>query len=366
MMAPQKARVAVVGTGWWSTTAHIPALKANPDAELVALADKRPDALAKAAATYGVERTYTDVNDMLAQEQLDGVVVCVNHAAHYEVAKACLEAGLHVVLDKPMVLYASHAHELQALAQAKGRELIIGYPWHYTAISRRARDVIQSGELGAVQFVSCLFSSMVIEFLRGNDQAYQPEFGYPVTGPGSAYADPRLSGGGHGHLQLTHSIGSTLFISGLRGDVVTAFMENFGLAVDLACAISVRFKAEGAYPAVGTFQGSGNIARGDGGVFDIQIFCENGRLALNQGQSLLYVRKGDGTEISDGPLPPDDRYPRDAPANNLVDVILGRGQNGSPAEVGVRVVEILDAAYRSAASGGAPVKIDDLKQGADS
>jgi predicted dehydrogenase len=359
-MAEKKARVAVVGTGWWSTTAHIPALKVNPDAELVVLADRRSDVLAKAAETYGVKKTYTDVNDMLAHERLDGAVVCVNHAAHYEVAKACLEADLHVVLDKPMVLYANHAHELQALARAKGRELIIGYPWHYTSISRKARDIIQSGELGAVQFVSCLFSSMVIEFLRGNDQAYQPDFGYPVTGPGSAYADPRLSGGGHGHLQLTHSIGSTLFISGLRGDVVTAFMENFGLAVDLACAISVRFKPDGTYPAVGTFQGSGNIARGDSGVFDIEIFCERGRLSLKQGQSLLYVRKADGTELNEGPLPPDDRYPRDAPANNLVDVILGRGQNVSPAEIGVRVVEILDAAYRSAANGGQPVKIADL------
>lgn len=359
-MAAHKARVAVIGTGWWSTTAHIPALKANPDAELVALADRRPDVLAKAGAKYGVEHIYTDVNDMLAQEQLDGAIVCVNHAAHYEVAKACLEAGLHVVIDKPMVLYANHAHELQGLAQANGRELIVGYPWHYTAISRKARDIIQSGELGAVQFVSCLFSSMVVEFLRGNDQAYAPDFGYPVTGPGSAYADPKLSGGGHGHLQLTHSIGSTLFISGLRGEVVTAFMENFGLAVDLACAISVRFQPEGTYAAIGTFQGSGNIPRGDGGVFDIEIFCERGRLALNQGQSRLYVRKPDGTELNEGPLPAEQRYPNHAPANNLVDVILGRGVNGSPAEVGVRVVEILDAAYRSAANGGQPVKIADL------
>jgi predicted dehydrogenase len=95
-------------------------------------------------------------------------------------------------------------------------------------------------------------------------------------------------------------------------------------------------------------------------VFDIEIFCEHGRVSLNQGQSLLYVRKPDGTELRDGPLPPAERYPNHAPANNLVDVILGRGQNGSPAEVGVRVVEILDAAYRSAANGGAPVKIADL------
>ncbi len=360
-MTNRKARVAVVGTGWWSTTTHIPAVLANPDAELVALVDRRPDTLAKAAQAYHVQRTYTDVDHLLNSESLDGVIVCVNHAAHYEVARACLQAGLPVLLDKPMVLFASHAHELRALAEQKQVELIIGYPWHYTSISRRAREVIQSGELGAVQFVSCLFSSMVVEFLRGNDQAYQPASGYAVTGPGSAYADPKLSGGGHGHLQLTHSIGSTLFVSGLQGDRVSAFMQNFGLNVDLAVAISVQFQPVGGYAPVGTFQGSGNIQRGDSSVFDIHVFCEGGRLALNPIQGTLHVRRPDGSEENIGPLQPQERYPNHAPANNLVGVILRQEANGSPADVGVHVVEILDAAYRSAANSGAPVSIADLK-----
>jgi predicted dehydrogenase len=114
-----KARVAVIGAGWWSTTAHIPGLKTNPDAELVALADLREEALAKADAAYGPVKTYRDVREMLAKEKPDGVVVCVNHAAHHEVAKACLEAGVHVMLDKPMVLKASHGHELMKLAEQR-------------------------------------------------------------------------------------------------------------------------------------------------------------------------------------------------------------------------------------------------------
>ena len=90
---PDTARIAVIGTGWWSTTAHIPALQANPNASLVALADVRADVLDKAARHYGVEQTYTDIREMLAQEQLDGVVIAVWHAAHYEAARACLEQG---------------------------------------------------------------------------------------------------------------------------------------------------------------------------------------------------------------------------------------------------------------------------------
>jgi hypothetical protein len=61
-----------------------------------------------------------------------------------------------------------------------------------------------------------------------------------------------------------------------------------------------------------------------------------------------------------GPLSPDDRYPRFATAANLVDVILGRAKNGSPATTGARVVELLEAAYRSAASGGQAISVGDL------
>ena len=128
---PDTARIAVIGTGWWSTTAHIPALEANPNADLVALADVRSDVLDKAARHFGVERTYTDIHEMLAQEQLDGVVIAVWHAAHYEAARACLEQGLHVVLEKPMTLLAAHARHLTELSRERGCQLIIGYPWNY-------------------------------------------------------------------------------------------------------------------------------------------------------------------------------------------------------------------------------------------
>ena len=102
------ARTAAIGTGWWSTTAHIPTLQNHPQAELVSIADVRPDVLATAAKHYSITNTYTDFLDMISTEKLDGVTVAVWHAAHYEVAKACLEKGLHMVLEKPMVLQAKH------------------------------------------------------------------------------------------------------------------------------------------------------------------------------------------------------------------------------------------------------------------
>src|SRR5579872_440045 len=172
MAKQRKARVAVVGAGWWATRAHLPAVRSHPDAELVALCDIDEKRLRVAAAHFGVARAYTDLDEMLRQESLDGAVVAVYHSAQYAVARACLDAGLHVLIEKPMVLEVMHGLDLLARAQAHGVEIIVGYPWHYTTTARRAREAVHSGQLGTVQFISSLYASMVVEFYRGHPEAY--------------------------------------------------------------------------------------------------------------------------------------------------------------------------------------------------
>jgi predicted dehydrogenase len=357
MSTPPKARVAVIGCGWWSTYTHIPGLKEYPPADLVAICDPDETRLRAAAERYGVPRTYTSVADLLRSEELDGAVVATYHATHDEVARQCLDAGLHVMLEKPMVLEAAHGRDLLERARQKGVEIVVGYPWHFTATARRARELVQSGELGPVQFVASLFASMVVEFYRGNPEAYRPVFQYPLTGPTRrTYSDTRLAGGGQGHLQVTHSAGLMFFVTGLRAARVGALMERFDVPVDLVDAISVRFDGG----AVGVVGSTGNIGVGDGGQHDLRVYCTRGYLLLDMVAGALQVRHHDGRAEQLGPLPEDDRYPRFATARNLVDVVLGRAPNGSPGEVGLRTVELLDAAYRSAARDGAPVAVEEL------
>lgn len=355
MESPRKARVAVIGTGWWSTYTHIPGLQQNPSAELVALCDPDEARLRNAADRFGIARTYTKVDELLQHEQLDGVVVGVYHSAHYPVARACLEAGLPIMLEKPMVLHAAEGRDLLERAREKGVEIIVGYPWHYTQTARRAREVLQSGTLGPIQLVISIFASMVVEFYRGNPEAYRPVFQYPVTGPSQqTYSDTRIAGGGQGHLQVTHSAGLLFFVTGLRAARVSAFQEAFDLPVDLVDAISVRF----AGGAVGVLGSTGNIAPGDSDQHELRIYCANGYILLDMSRGSLTIRHHDGTSEQLGPLSPDDRYPRFATAANLVDLILGRDINRSPGEVGLRCVELLDAAYRSAAEDGRSIAIE--------
>src|SRR3954463_14843553 len=108
-MEQRRARIAVIGAGWWSTFTHMPGLLDHPDADIVALCDADDARLRAAADRFGIAHTYTDVGEMLRHEQIDGAVIAVYHAAHYDVARACLDAGVHIMLEKPMVLQAAHA-----------------------------------------------------------------------------------------------------------------------------------------------------------------------------------------------------------------------------------------------------------------
>lgn len=359
-MDKQKARIGIIGVGWWSTTAHIPGLLAHPDAELVAVSDLSEPALQRVRDAFGNIKTYHDFREMLDNEHLDGVIIAVTHKAHYDVTRECLERGLHVMLEKPMVLEAKHARALVELAAAKKVELIIGYTYHFTPMTIKAREILQSGALGAIQFVSCLFASMVIEFYRGNDQAYQSIFNYPVTGPGKNYSDPAISGGGQGHLQVTHIAGSMFFITGLEAERVSCFMENWDVAVDLVDSINVKFRVQNGHAALGVIGSTGNLGIGDSGQMDIRVYCEKGYVYLDQVGGTVMVRHHDGREEKYGPLPESERYPMFDTGKNLVDVILGKAPNGSPGIVGERVVQMLDAAYRSAKQNGNIVAVADL------
>jgi predicted dehydrogenase len=352
-MKTGKARVAVIGTGWWSTYTHIPALQAHPEAELVALCDSNPERLQAAASAYQVKRMHSDLQVMLEQETLDGVVIATSHASHYPIARYCLEHDLHVMLEKPMTLYASEARVLVGLAGQHRRELIAGYPYHYTAHVLRAREVIRSGSLGRVQYVNCVFTSHIIELLAGRDGSEQPSSAYPVHGPGDVYSQPHLSGGGEGHLQVTHSAGLMFFVTGLRARRVHALMNNHGLPLDLVDAMTVEFEGG----ALGTVGGCGNTA-GTESKLDLLIHCEHGVIDMDMIAGTTIIRGQNHPRESFGPEP--DNYPRTATAHNLVDVILGRAENGSPGWVGWRTVELLDAAYRSAQADGQGVLIEDL------
>lgn len=364
-----KAQVAAVGTGWWATTAHIPTMHHHPQADLVALADLRPEILDLAANHFGITNTYTDFDEMLSKERLDGVTVAVWHAAHYEVAKTCLEQGLHMVLEKPMVLNAKHAKELVDLAESKNVEIIMSYPWNFMPQSVRVRELINSGELGRIHYISNTFASSPLHYYRGDDLSDKEPDMYSVVGPGDVYSDPVRSGGGQGHLQVTHSAALMFFLTNLKPISVIAAMDNLDVKVDVVNALIVRMD-NGSLATVGS---TGGTVGGDGKL-DIQIYCDNGYVDLDYMASTGAIYYKDGTIENISPNLEDfdtnapgasspgagAAYPAHLPASNLIDVITSGATNLSPVEYGWRTVEMLDAAYRSSQMGGKEVTVESL------
>jgi predicted dehydrogenase len=356
----RKARIALAGTGWWGTYSHLPALAGRKDVQIVALANRGADKLQKAALAFHVTKTYTDYREMLERETLDGVVIPASHEVHYPIAKAALERGCHVLIEKPMVLDPSEGRELLALAQRQNRAIVMSYPWGYTAHVRRARQVILSGALGTVQLVTSLFTSFAYPSYRGAGEAFEQVFGDggPYAGMlirprADGNVDPQR-GGGQGYCQVTHSAGLVFWVTGLRAQQVSAYMDNLDVAVDVVDTANIRLTNG----AIGVLSSTGNLRAGDPGQHTLWVYGSQGYLILDVIAGTLSIYKNDGTVESPSPLPPEERYPRFAPANNFVDVILHGAENLAPGEIGQAAAEFLDAAYRSAAAGGNPISVD--------
>lgn len=342
-----KVKVAVIGCGWWTTFAHLPAITEHPDAEIAALADPDERRLAAAAEAFEVDASFATAEEMLDAVKPDAAVIAVPHALHHPIARLTLGHGLPTLLEKPMVIEPRHGRELLDLAAERGAELLIDYPWHYNRHALTIRKELADGVIGPIEHVSCLYASTVRELYRGDPEPYRDLWGYPVNAPGTTtYSDPALSGGGQGQTQITHAAALMLWLTGLRPHKVSAFSSNFELPVDLADGVAIRFHGG----AVGVLSSTGAVLPGHDEIARFEIFGRDGHVLLdvNRGTASIHVA---GMTKNLLELPRDQRNPEHAPARNLIDLVLGRAGNGSPGEIGLGAVEFVAAMYRSARDG---------------
>src|SRR5437762_13870048 len=228
-----KARIAVIGAGWWATTAHIPAVKSHPNAELVAIQSREQSNVERIARDFEVKHASTRIEELLNVE-LDGVIVSSTPNVHHAQAKAALERGLHVLVEKPMTFTAAESRELVELAARKKLHLMISCPWHFTAHGIEARRLIQSGALGENKMISVLMTNPIDKLLRGINTS--PTHGmdnvYVEPRKGS-YNDPAIAGGGQIYCQVSHAAVYLTFLTGLRATEVYARFDCDGSPNDI-------------------------------------------------------------------------------------------------------------------------------------
>ena len=144
--------LASIGAGAWGNN-WIRTLAGMPDVQLRWVCDVRAASLEKIGRLYPQTRTTTRVEDLLEDADVAGIVIASIAPTHFEVAKKAILAGKHVMVEKPMTLTTTDAIELNRLADERRRVLMVGHLLEYHPAVLHIRDMIDSGELGDVQYV---------------------------------------------------------------------------------------------------------------------------------------------------------------------------------------------------------------------
>ncbi len=341
-----RARVGIVGTGWWATHAHLPSLTSYADAEVIGVADLDGERARISANAFGVEHAFADHMDLLPLEP-DAIIVVTPHHTHYRLVRDALLAGADVMVEKPMVLDPIEARELVDLAARNQRNLHVGYPFPFTRHSQLLRSLIAAGEFGDIVLTSTMFGTIVHDFYQGNTDIFGEIHQGALWAPGPETYSKVAKGGGQLYTQVTHAASHLFFLTGMKPTTVAAFQGSRDTEVDEWDAIAFRTESGSA----GTVASTGSVGRGSPTVEGHSIFGTKGHAQIDIRIGLLDITMYDGRTFVEPPLEEHERYPLQATARQLVDTFLGRSPAVATGELGALTVEFLDAARRSAQSG---------------
>ena len=343
-----RLRLGVIGAGSWAVASHLPNFaKRRDDVEFVGVARIGRDLLTKIKQDWDFKVASEDYRDVI-DAGIDICLVASPHGLHYEHAKAALEAGAHVLCEKPFTVDPAHAWELVQIAEGRDLHLLVSYGWNYLPWMRKAKRLMDERGVGEIEESAIQMASATRELLA-NLAAY-PQAAPDTLPEQATWTDPR-NGGGYGQAQLSHALGAALWLTGLRGDAVFALMKAvLDARVEHHDACVMRFDNG----SIGTMAGASVHA----GTLDnrhqleIRAIGSEGEFVVDLGRDYLWLWRNDGFEAKPDIEAGAFFYDCDGPPNALVDLALGRdAENCSPGALGARTVEILDAAYRSARTG---------------
>jgi len=345
----EKVKVGLIGAGNIANV-HLDSYRKNPQVEIAAICDINPARLKETADKYGIARRYDSLAEMLRAETLDAADVCVWNRYHAECAIAALNAGLHVLCEKPMAYSLAEARGMAAAAIAAGKLLMVGFVSRFSDDSRVAMDFIEKGYLGDIYYAKATYLRR-----HGN--------------PGGWFSDRSRSGGGPVIDLGVHVIDHTRYLMGNPRpvSVFAATFDKLGKrdnlktnvgwiprdarpedpcdVEDLAVAL-IRYENGSATLLETSYSLNGE------GVTRKELYGTKGGISL-AGELKIF------TELNDYMV---DVTPQtanlkntkgmfDAEIDHFVDCICNGTPCLSPAADGVTIMAILDAVYESARTG---------------
>jgi predicted dehydrogenase len=324
-------RFGIIGAGG-ITHGHAQRLQGSGQVDIVAVTEPSPASVDRFRQVTGLSPTvYQDHREMLAAEHLDAVLIGSPHTAHFDQSRECLEAGAHVLSEKPMVCTVAHARTLVEVSRRAGKVLMISYQRHTEPKYLWMKQQISSGALGKISYISAISCQEWLAF----------------TG-GSWRQDPALSGGGQLNDTGSHFVDVLIWLGGPVTQV-TALQDFRGTQVDINSAVSFRY----ASGALGSFTVIGDT---HSWWEDWTISGENGTIFYRNGRLFQAVLGRGVREVPDSELPPSGGSIDDA----FLRAVRGEAEVLVPPSIGVGVIQLTEAAWRSAAEGGKPINVADL------
>jgi predicted dehydrogenase len=321
-----KIRLAMVGCGG-NAGGHARRFAKHEDVELVALCVVSQEFLDGFVERNLQDRetkpaTFTDAAQMYAEAKPEAVLISTPHTLHFQNAMQALDAGCHILMEKPMVTDSGDAHALAKKVEEVGKVFVIGYNTPCTPVFSYIRDTVRSGELGKLELVSGWLSQ---NWMKATTGTWRQK--------------PELSGGGQMYDSGAHIFNSLVWTVEQPIEAVQAFTDNHDTPVDINGTANIRFENG----VLATILISGNCAtHGSKMVF---IF-DGGRIECD-GWSGSWIKVWKGEEEVEVALD----SATTTPDENFVDAILGRGEPRTSPLNGINQSELMDAIYESARTG---------------
>ncbi len=333
-------RLGFIGAGGNARNAHAKPLARRDDVAIVAIADPSEQARERfvAEALVGADppAQYADHADMLEGEQLDAVVVSTPHTLHFRQIMDALDAGLHVLAEKPMVCSTDEAERVMERAAAAGKHIVVSYQRRFQARFRYMKQFINDPVFGRLHLLAAFQSQ---SWWTGQEGRWRQQ--------------PELSGGGQLNDSGSHVVDVIMWMLPDPVVQVAAMIENRGRDVDIDSVVSFR-TAGGTLGSV-TLLGS---AMHKGMCEDITISGDGGRCLFvrrDGGEPVLRATRQFGQPLEDivdlGDCKDED------PNDHFIDVIRGRAENKSTPGSFLNVIRFTEACWRSAAAGGRPMAL---------
>ncbi len=338
MTAP--VRVAIIGTGGMSLHHLRIMLDMQNSTQVVVVCEPSPLAYALASQLFEqrglpIPPNEPDLGQLLRtyKGQLDAAFIVTPHALHHDQVVACMEAGLDVLLEKPMVINVPEALDLIETRDRTGRLLVIAFQGSLSPQIRHASAMLRSGELGSILNISGTV--------------------WQNWGPNTADTwrqVPALAGGGFLFDTGAHMLNTIADLAGEDFVEVAAWFDNNSRPVETRASVMGRLKS-GAFVTINACGETIPSCESD-----IRVFCTKGILRTGQWGERLELQRYGRKRLRPVAVPPSMGV-----WEQFLSVRSGQIDNPSPPEIGLRMTRLWDAIKESAALNGQPVRTSSVQ-----